>query len=72
MKLQDRLFWDVAHYRVTLTTGEITLISYTKGVPVKQVKRLFRKAYMNGYRFNRTKGYYAKKVGRYEYQLSNL
>jgi hypothetical protein len=69
MKLDDKLFWNVGHYKVDTTTGEIILISYTKGVPVKQVKRLFRKAYMNGYRYNRTKGYYSKTTGNFEYQL---
>ena len=69
MSLNDKLFWDIVHYKVHIPTGIESTISVKKGVHVTAAKRLKLKAQRNGYQYNRTKREYKKIIGDVEYHL---
>lgn len=69
MNLKDKLFWDVAHYKVHVPSGQETLVSAIKGVPQRIASRIKLKAQRNGYRYNRAKHVYVKVNNEIEHHL---
>lgn len=69
MNLQDKLFWDIVHYKVHIPTGIECTISTTTGVPRNACKKLKLKAQRNGYRYNRRTHHYTCVKGNVEYHL---
>lgn len=69
MSLNDKLFWDIVHYKVHVPTGIETNISVKKGVHVNTAKRIKLKAQRSGYRYSRVKREYKKVIGDIEYHL---
>lgn len=67
--LNDKLFWDIVHYKVHVPTGIESTISVHKGVHVNDAKRLKLKAQRSGYRYNRHKREYTKEIGNVIYHL---
>lgn len=69
MSLNDKLFWNVVHYKVHVPTGLESTISVKKGVHVHDAKKIKLKAQRNGYRYNRAKRVYTKTIGNVMYHL---
>ena len=67
--LNNKLFWDIVHYKVHVPTGIECTISVHKGVHVNDAKRLKLKAQRSGYKYNRQKREYTKQVGNVIYHL---
>ena len=67
--LNDKLFWDIVHYKVHVPTGIERTISVHKGVHVNDAKRFKFKAQRSGYHYNRFKHEYTKQAGDTIYHL---
>lgn len=67
--LNNKLFWDIVHYKVHVPSNTECTISVHKGVHVNDAKRFKLKAQRSGYRYNRYKREYTKEIGNVIYHL---
>ena len=67
--LDNKLFWDIVHYKVHVPSNTECTISVHKGVHVNAAKRFKLKAQRSGYHYNRLKHEYTKQVGDTIYHL---
>ena len=67
--LDNKLFWNIVHYKVHVPSNTECTISVHKGVHVKDAKRFKFKAQRSGYHYNRQKREYTKQIGDVVYHL---